>query len=132
MNGGIALEENKNPTLILADGSEYEYTLGGAVSSIGDMYIDIPNLTMSSAFSIFSDIGKTKHMEFWAGGSVSAFDGYTVLGGVEVPYNLPNTVRITMRRGADITEESLAAAQAEAAQYKAALALLGIETEGTT
>lgn len=123
------MEDSKKPTLVLADGSEYEYTLGGAVSSIGDMYIDISNLTMSSAFSIFSDIEKTKHMEFRAGGSVSAFDGYTVLGGVEVPYNLPNTVRVTMRKGVDSTEEALATAQAEAAQYKAALELLGIETE---
>lgn len=124
------MEESKNPTLILADGSKYEYTLGGSVSFIGDMYIDILNLTLAKAVIIFSNAEKTKHMEFWSGGSVSVFDGFTELGGVEVPYNLPNTVRITMRRGTDITEESLAAAKAEAAQYKAALELLGIETEG--
>ena len=123
------MEESKNPTLILADGSKYEYTLGGAVSSIGDMYIDIPNLTLAKAVIIFSNAEKTKHMEFWSGGSVAAFDGFTVLGGVETPYNLPDTVRITMRKGADSTEEALATAQAEAAQYKAALELLGIETE---
>ena len=122
------MEESKNPTLILADGSKYEYTLGGAVSSIGDMYIDIPNLTLAKAVIIFSNAEKTKHMEFWSGGSVAAFDGFTVLGGVETPYNLPDTVRITMRKGADSTEEALATAQAEAAQYKAALELLGIET----
>ena len=85
--------------------------------------------TASSAFIIFSKSEKTKHMEFWSGGSVAAFDGFTVLGGVETPYNLPDTVRITMRKGADSTEEALATAQAEAAQYKAALELLGIETE---
>ena len=123
------MEESKNPTLILADGSKYEYTLGGAVSSIGDMYIDIPNITLTKAVIIFSNTEKTKHMEFWSGGSVAAFDGFTVLGGVETPYNLPDTVRITMRKGADSTEEALATAQAEAAQYKAALELLGIETE---
>lgn len=123
------MEDSKKPTLVLADGSEYEYTLGGAVSSIGDMYIDILNLTLAKAVIIFSNTEKTKHMEFRSGDSVAAFDGFTVLGGVETPYNLPDTVRITMRKGADSTEEALATAQAEAAQYKAALELLGIETE---
>ena len=123
------MADSKKPTLVLADGSEYEYTLGGAVSSIGDMYIDILNLTLAKAVIIFSNAEKTKHMEFWSGGSVAAFDGFTVLGGVETPYNLPDTVRITMRKGVDSTEEALATAQAEAAQYKAALELLGIETE---
>ena len=123
------MADSKKPTLVLADGSEYEYTLGGAVSSIGDMYIDISNISMSRAFIIFSNSEKTKHMEFWSGGSVAVFDGFTELGGVEVPYNLPDTVRITMRKGVDSTEEALATAQAEAAQYKAALELLGIETE---
>lgn len=123
------MEDSKKPTLVLADGSEYEYTLGGAVSSIGDMYIDILNLTLAKAVIIFSNAEKTKHMEFWSGGSVAAFDGFTELGGVEVPYNLPDTVRITMRKGADTTEEALSAALSESAQYKAALELLGIETE---
>ena len=116
-------------TLILNDGSKLEYTLGGAVSMIGDMYIDVPNITLTKAVIIFSNTEKTKHMEFWSGGSVAAFDGFTELGGVEVPYNLPDTVRITMRKGADTTEEALSAALSEAAQYKAALELLGIETE---
>ena len=116
-------------TLIFNDGSKLEYTLGGAVSMIGDMYIDIPNITLTKAVIIFSNTEKTKHMEFWSGGSVAAFDGFTELGGVEVPYNLPDTVRITMRKGADTTEEALSAALSEAAQYKAALELLGIETE---
>lgn len=116
-------------TLILNDGSKLEYTLGGAVSMIGDMYIDIPNITLTKAVIIFSNTEKTKHMEFWSGGSVTVFDGFTELGGVEVPYNLPDTVRITMRKGADTTEEALSAALSEAAQYKAALELLGIETE---
>ena len=116
-------------TIILNDGSKLEYTLGGAVSMIGDMYIDIPNITLTKAVIIFSNTEKTKHMEFWSGGSVAAFDGFTELGGVEVPYNLPDTVRITMRKGADTTEEALSAAISEAAQYKAALELLGIETE---
>ena len=115
-------------TLILNDGSKLEYTLGGAVSMIGDMYIDIPNITLTKAVIIFSNTEKTKHMEFWSGGSVAAFDGFTELGGVEVPYNLPDTVRITMRKGADTTEEALSSALSEAAQYKAALELLGIET----
>ena len=115
-------------TLILNDGSKLEYTLGGAVSMIGDMYIDIPNITLTKAVIIFSNTEITKHMEFWSGGSVAAFDGFTELGGVEVPYNLPDTVRITMRKGADTTEEALSAALSEAAQYKAALELLGIET----
>lgn len=123
------MADSKKPTLVLADGSEYEYTLGGAVSSIGDMYIDILNLTLAKAVIIFSNTEKTKHMEFWSGGSVAVFDGFTELGGVEVPYNLPDTVRITMRKGADTTEEALSAALSEAAQYKAALELLGIETE---
>ena len=116
-------------TLILNDGSKLEYTLGGAVSMIGDMYIDIPNITLTKAVIIFSNTEKTKHMEFWSGGSVAAFDGFTELGGVEVPYNLPDTVRVTMRKGTDTTEEALSAALSEAAQYKAALELLGIETE---
>ena len=115
-------------TIILNDGSKLEYTLGGAVSMIGDMYIDIPNITLTKAVIIFSNTEKTKHMEFWSGGSVAAFDGFTELGGVEVPYNLPDTVRITMRKGADTTEEALSAALSESAQYKAALELLGIET----
>ena len=115
-------------TLILNDGSKLEYTLGGAVSMIGDMYIDIPNITLTKAVIIFSNTEKTKHMEFWSGGSVAAFDGFTELGGVEVPYNLPDTVRITMRKGEDTTEEALSAALSEAAQYKTALELLGIET----
>ena len=123
------MADSKKPTLVLADGSEYEYTLGGAVSSIGDMYIDISNISMSRAFIIFSSAEKTKHMEFRSGDSVATFDGFTVLGGVETPYNMPDTVRITMRKGVDSTEEALATAQAEAAQYKAALELLGIETE---
>ena len=122
------MADSKKPTLVLADGSEYEYTLGGAVSSIGDMYIDILNLTLAKAVIIFSNAEKTKHMEFWSGGSVAAFDGFTELGGVEVPYNLPDTVRVTMRKKADATEEALSAALSEAAQYKAALELLGIET----
>lgn len=116
-------------TLILADGTQLEYTLGGAVSMIGDMYIDIPNLSLTKAVIIFSNTEKTKHMEFWSGGGVTAFDNYTVLGGVETPYNQEGFVRITMRKGADVTEEALVAAQSEAAQYKAALNLLGIETE---
>ena len=115
-------------TLILNDGSKLEYTLGGAVSMIGDMYIDIPNITLTKAVIIFSNTEKTKHMEFWSGGSVAAFDGFTELGGVEIPYNLPDTVRITMRKGADTTEEALSSALSEAAQYKTALELLGIET----
>ena len=115
-------------TLILNDGSKLEYTLGGAVSMIGDMYIDIPNITLTKAVIIFSNTEKTKHIEFWSGGSVAAFDGFTELGGVEVPYNLPDTVRITMRKGEDTTEEALSAALSEAAQYKTALELLGIET----
>lgn len=123
------MADSKKPTLVLADGSEYEYTLGGAVSSIGDMYIDILNLTLAKAVIIFSNTEKTKHMEFRSGDSVATFDGFTVLCGVETPYNLPDTVRITMRKGVDSTEEALATAQAEAAQYKAALELLGIETE---
>lgn len=123
------MADSKKPTLVLADGSEYEYTLGGAVSSIGDMYIDILNITLAKAVIIFSNTEKTKHMEFRSGDSVATFDGFTVLCGVETPYNLPDTVRITMRKGVDSTEEALATAQAEAAQYKAALELLGIETE---
>ena len=123
--------DNK-PTLVLADGTRLEYTLGGAVSMIGDMYIDIPNLTLTKAVTIFSNTEKTKHMEFWSGGSVVAFDGFTELGGIEVPYNLSDTVRITMRKGADTTEEALAAALSEAEQYKAALELLGITTEEVT
>lgn len=119
---------SNKPTLILADGTQFEYTLGGAVSMIGDMYIDIPGISIIEAVNTFSDSEKTKRMEFWAGGSVAAFDNYTVLGGVETPYNLPNTVRVTMRKGVDATEEALATAQSEAAQYKAALELLGIET----
>lgn len=116
-------------TLILNDGSKLEYTLGGAVSMIGDMYIDIPNITLTKAVIIFSNTEKTKRMEFWSGESVTVFENFTVLGGVETPYNLPDTVRITMRKGADVTEEALVAARSEAAQYKAALDLLGIETE---
>lgn len=115
--------------LILADGTQLEYTLGGAVSMIGDMYIDITGLSLASAVVIFSDQNKTKHMEFWSSGSVTAFDGFTELGGVEVPYNLPNTVRITMRKAANATEEAVVAARSEAAQYKAALEILGLVTE---
>ena len=114
--------------LILGDGTKLEYTLGGAVSMIGDMYIDIPNITLTKAVIIFSNTEKTKHMEFWSGESVTAFENFTVLGGVETPYNLPDTVRITMRKGVDTSEEALAVALAEVAQYKAALTLLGIET----
>lgn len=120
---------NSAPKLLLADGTQLEYTLGGAVSMLGDMYIDLPNITLTKAVIIFSNTEKTKHMEFWAGNSVTAFDNYTVLGGVETPYNQEGIVRVTMRRGADVTEEALVAAQSEAAQYKAALNLLGIETE---
>lgn len=117
------------PVLILADGTQLPYTFGGAVSMLGDMYIDIPDLSLTKAVIIFSNTEKTKHMEFWAGGSVTAFDNYTVLGGVETPYNQQGVVRITMRKGADVTEEALVAAQSEAAQYKAALELLGIDTQ---
>lgn len=120
---------NSAPKLLLADGTELTYTLGGAVSMLGDMYIDLPDITLTKAVIIFSNTEKTKHMEFWAGNSVTAFDNYTVLGGVETPYNQEGIVRVTMRRGADVTEEALVAARSEAAQYKAALDLLGIETE---
>lgn len=119
---------NSAPKLLLSDGTQLEYTLGGAVSMLGDMYIDLPNITLTKAVIIFSNTEKTKHMEFWAGNSVTAFDNYTVLGGVETPYNQEGIVRVTMRRGADVTEEALVAARSEAAQYKAALDLLGIET----
>lgn len=115
--------------LRLNDGTELTYTFGGAVSMLGDMYIDIPDLSLTKAVIIFSNTEKTKHMEFWAGGSVTAFDNYTVLGGVETPYNQQGVVRITMRKGADVTEEALVTAQSEAAQYKAALELLGIDTQ---
>lgn len=98
------------------------------MSFIGDMYIDIPNITMSEAFNTFSNPEKTKRMEFRSGDSITTFEGFTILGGVENPYNLPDTVRVTMRKGVDATEEALATAQSEAAQYKAALELLGIET----
>lgn len=118
-----------NLKLHLADGTELTYTFGGAVSMLGDMYIDIPDLSLTKAVIIFSNVEKTKHMEFWAGDSVTAFDNYTVLGGVETPYNQPGIVRITMRKGADVTEEAFVAAQSEAAQYKAALELLGIDTQ---
>lgn len=118
--------ENK---LILADGTQLPYNFGGAVSMIGDMYIDIPDLSLTKAVIIFSNTEKTKHMEFWAGDSVTVIDNYTVLGGVETPYNQQGIVRITMRKGADVTEEALVAAQSEAAQYKAALELLGIDTQ---
>jgi len=114
--------------LILSDGTELEYLFGGAVSMIGDMYIDIPNLTIAKAVIIFSNAERTKHLEFWAGETVTAFDNYTILGGAEVPYNQDGIVRVTLRRGTDVTEEALIEAQSEAAQYRAALELLGIET----
>lgn len=120
---------SSDPKLRLADRTELTYTLGGAVSMLGDMYIDIPNITLAEAVAIFSNTEKTKHMEFWAGGTVTAYDNYTVLGGVEKPYNQENIVRVTMRKGANATEEALIAAQSEAAQYKAALELLGIDTK---
>ena len=118
-------------TLILNDGSKLEYTLGGAVSMIGDMYIDIPNITLTKAVIIFSNTEKTKHMEFWSGGSVAVFDGFTELGGVEVPYNLPDTVRITIKLGGspEFRARKKAGTNATEEQYKAALELLGIETE---
>lgn len=115
--------------LVLNDGTELEYLFGGAVSMIGDMYIDIPNLTIAKAVIIFSNTERTKHMEFWAGETVIAFDNYTILGGVEIPYNQDGIVRVTMRRGTDVTEEALIEAQSEAAQYRAALELIGVTTE---
>ena len=115
--------------LILNDGTKLEYTLGGAVSMIGDMYIDVPNITLTKAVSLFSDAEKTRHMEFSSGEHVMAFDNFTVLGGVEIPYNLPDTVRITMRKSTNSSEEALADALAEAEQYRLALEELGINTE---
>lgn len=115
--------------LVLNDGTELEYLFGGAVSMIGDMYIDIPNLTIAKAVIIFSNTERTKHMEFWAGETVIAFDNYTILGGVEIPYNQDGIVRVTMRRGTDVTEEALIEAQSEAAQYRAALELIGVTTK---
>ena len=51
-------------TLILNDGSKLEYTLGGAVSMIGDMYIDIPNITLTKAVIIFQTPKKQSTWNF--------------------------------------------------------------------
>ena len=115
--------------LVLKDKTQLEYTLGGAVSMIGDMYIDIPNITIQKAVEIFSDVAKTEHMEFWSGDTVTAFEGFTTLAGVETPYDQENLTRITLRKSFGATEKALTVAKSEAAQYKAALELLGISTQ---
>ena len=115
--------------LILSDKTELPYTFGGAVSMLGDMYIDIPDITLTKAVITFSNTDKTKRMEFWTANDVKVFDNYTVLGGVEIPYNQEGVVRVTMRKAANATEEAVVAAQSEAAQYKAALEILRPVTE---
>lgn len=121
----------ESPYITLADGVEFPCNFFGYAESIGWQYIDIPNITLAEAASIFSDLEKTSRITFTNFSDTVVREGFTVCVGVTLTEDV---CRITMRRPyvQPGDTQALGEAKAEAAEYKAALELLGITTEEVT
>lgn len=117
------------PKIKLNDSTAYECSFCG-LSSSGTLYLDVPGLSLSEALTVFSDKNQVKTVVYSAGDASIQYSGYTNLIGIE--YVLDGaSVRVSLRRPylTDSDEQALEGAKAEAAEYKAALELLGIITE---
>ena len=115
------------PQITLADGTELPCDFFGYSASVGLQYIDIPDITVVKAARLFGDAKKTAQITFENASETVVREGFTVCAGITAS---DNVCRVMMRRpyAEPGDTETLSAAQAEAAQYKEALALLGIET----
>lgn len=116
------------PQISLADGTVLPCDFFGYAASAGLQYIDVPDVTVAEAASLFSDPEKTSRITFENASETAIREGFTVCAGITVS---DNVCRVMMRRPYAESEdnEALEAAQAEVAQYKAALELLGIDTK---
>jgi len=117
------------PKIKLNDSTAYECSFCG-LSSSGTLYLDVPGLSLSEALTTFSDQNQVKTVVYSAGDASIQYSGYTNLIGIE--YVLDGaSVRVSLRRPY-LTEgdsQALEEAKAEAAQYKTALELMGINLE---
>lgn len=120
------------PKIKLNDSTAYECSFCG-LSSSGTLYLDVLGLSLSETLTIFSDQNQVKTVVYSAGDASIQYSGYTNLIGIE--YVLDGaSVRVSLRRPY-LTEgdsQALEEAKAEAAEYKAALELLGITTKEVT
>lgn len=123
--------DKESPYVTLADGTEFPCDFFGYAESVGWQYIDIPDITLADAASVFSDSEKTSRIVFKNSSDTVVREGFTVCVGVTITEGI---CRITMRRPYAQPEDTqaLEEAKAEAAEYKAALELLGITTEEVT
>ena len=86
------------PKFRLANGDEFECTFCG-LATVGILYIDLHGMSLAKALRLFSTADKVTHMEHDNGhGTIRAYDGYTVVVGVEHPGSDNNVVRVAMRR----------------------------------
>lgn len=117
----------ETPQITLADGTELPCDFFGYAASVGLQYIDIPDITVVKAARLFGDTKKTTQITFENASETVVREGFTVCVGITAS---DNVCRVMMRRpyAEPDDTETLSAAREEAAQYKEALALLGIET----
>ena len=89
------------PKIILADGTEFDCNFCG-VSSSGVMYIDLLNLSMINAVTLFSNADKTSKIIYRTtqGEKIqdAEYNNFTVMMGVQYVQNLDGTTRVSMRR----------------------------------
>lgn len=117
------------PKIILGEANTYDCSFCGLASS-GTLYADLLGITLKEALEVFSDSNSIKKITYSAGESSIVYLNYTELVGVEKVSD-GNAIRVSLRRPylTDSDEQALEEAKAEAAEYKAALELLGITTE---
>lgn len=116
------------PKIVLGEANTYDCSFCGLASS-GTLYIDLLDTTLKDALEAFSD-SSIKKITYSAGDNSIVYSNYTELIGVERVSD-GNAIRVSLRRPY-LTEgdsQALEEAKAEAAQYKAALELVGISLE---
>lgn len=89
------------PKIILTDGTEFDCNFCG-VSSSGVMYIDLLNLSMIDAVTLFSNADKTSKIIYRTsqGKKIqdTEYNNFSVLMGVQYVQNLDGITRVSMRR----------------------------------
>lgn len=116
--------DKDRPTITMADETTMPCDFFGYAESLGVQYIDIPGSSLSELAQIFSNTEKTSAIKFVNSSETVVREGFTVLISLQRASVDSDTIRVALRRPyAD------AAATAEAAEYKAALDILGIKTE---
>lgn len=89
------------PKIILSNEQEFDCNFCG-VSSSGVMYIDLKNVSLAQAVSLFANaenVGKIIYRTFQGENSQDAvYNNFSVLIGVEYVQNLDGLTRVSMRR----------------------------------